>query len=123
VDNDGDTDVLIANNAGPARLLLNQVGQDAAWIGFQLVAGRTLDVYGAAVILETGGRRVLRRAGADGSYASSSDPRLVIGLGDVPPARLAATVTWPDGAEERFEGLETGTYHRLVRGRGTAAGE
>ena len=123
VDNDGDTDVLIANNAGPARLLVNQVGQDAAWIGFQLADGRALDAYGAAVIVETGGRRVLRRAGADGSYASSSDPRLVVGLGTAPPARLAATVIWPDGAQERFEGLETGTYHRLVRGRGTAAGE
>lgn len=123
VDNDGDTDVLIANNAGPARLLVNEVGQNAAWIGFQLVEGPVLDVYGAAVILEAGGRRILRRAGADGSYASSSDPRLVIGLGKAPADRLAATVIWPDGGQERFEGLATGAYHRLVRGRGTGAGD
>ena len=35
VDNDGDTDVLITNNSGPARLLLNLTGQDSGWIGLR----------------------------------------------------------------------------------------
>ena len=36
VDNDGDTDVLIVNNDGPARLLLNEVGSRAHWLGLRL---------------------------------------------------------------------------------------
>jgi enediyne biosynthesis protein E4 len=37
LDNDGDTDVIVFNNNGPARLLLNQVGNGRAWIGLRLV--------------------------------------------------------------------------------------
>ena len=33
VDNDGDTDVLVLNNNGPARLLVNQAGNGGHWIG------------------------------------------------------------------------------------------
>ena len=33
VDNDGDVDVVVVNNSGPARLLLNQVGQERSWVG------------------------------------------------------------------------------------------
>lgn len=37
VDNDGDVDVLVTNNAGPVQLLINLVGQDRAWIGLRAV--------------------------------------------------------------------------------------
>ena len=37
VDNDGDTDVLVVNNSGPARLLLNQVGSRRHWLGLRLL--------------------------------------------------------------------------------------
>ena len=36
-DNDGDTDVVITNNSGPARLLINMVGSKNAWLGVRLV--------------------------------------------------------------------------------------
>src|SRR5204863_2790348 len=36
VDNDGHTDVLVTNNNGPARLLLNQVGNRNHWLGLRL---------------------------------------------------------------------------------------
>ncbi len=38
VDNDGDLDVLVLNNNGPARLLRNRVGNAAAWLGLGLEA-------------------------------------------------------------------------------------
>src|SRR5688572_31769284 len=37
VDNDGDTDVLIANLNGPVRLLLNGIGNRSHWTGLRLV--------------------------------------------------------------------------------------
>ena len=123
VDNDGDTDVLIANNAGPARLLINEVGQDADWIGFRLADGGGRDLYGASLVLDVGDRRVLRRAGSDGSYASSSDPRLLVGLGERGEAPLTAHVVWPDGARERFDRLRPGAYHDLLRGQGKPDGD
>ena len=36
VDNDGDTDIVIGNNAGPVNLLLNQVGATRPWLGLRL---------------------------------------------------------------------------------------
>ena len=35
VDNDGDTDVLVANGAGPVRLLINEAGASKAWTGLR----------------------------------------------------------------------------------------
>ncbi|HXI74652.1 MAG TPA: VCBS repeat-containing protein, partial [Pyrinomonadaceae bacterium] len=41
IDNDGDVDVLITNNNGPARLLLNQVGNRNHWLGLRLIDNKT----------------------------------------------------------------------------------
>ena len=52
---------------------------------------------GAPVALEAGGRTQRRFVKGGGSYLSSSDRRLVFGLGETDRIdRL--TVTWPDGA-------------------------
>ena len=48
VDNDGDTDVLVTNDDGPARLLVNQVGNDRPWLGLRLLDRTAADALGAA---------------------------------------------------------------------------
>ncbi|MEL7060591.1 MAG: FG-GAP-like repeat-containing protein [Acidobacteriota bacterium] len=113
VDNDGDVDVLIANNGGRARLLLNRVGQDRSWIGLDLRRRDGGVAIGAVVqrVAETD-RRVFRVA-RDGSYASSSDPRVLVGLGDE-ELPVTIEVRWPDGSRERFSDLAPRRYHRLV---------
>ncbi len=116
LDQDGDPDVVIANNAGPARVLVNQVGSTSGWIGFRLVlADGRRDAYGARVVVEAD-RPLWRRVRADGSYASSNDPRVLAGLGEAPPKPVTVTVIWPDGAEERFADLAPGRYHVLRQG-------
>src|SRR5215470_2458804 len=37
IDNDGDTDVIVANNNGPLRLLINNVGNRKHWVGLRIV--------------------------------------------------------------------------------------
>ena len=39
LDNDGDMDVVVSNNGGPVRLLLNNVGNRNRWLGLRLVGG------------------------------------------------------------------------------------
>ena len=117
LDNDGDTDVIVMNNNGPARLLINDKGQDQPWIGFRVVEeGR--DALGARVGLRRSGAPVLWRwVRVDGSYASASDPRVLFGLGG--GAKIERVeVRWSDGARETFEATEIGRYHRLRRGEG-----
>jgi hypothetical protein len=83
VDNDGDVDVLVANNSGPARLLVNRVGQSRHWLGLSLVEGGTLRAAaGGAGEVRQGGRRLVRHARTVGSYLSANDPRILFGLGD-----------------------------------------
>ena len=121
VDNDGDTDVLVANAAGRAELLINQVGQRRDWLGLRLVGGgaASRDAVGARVAV-TGSDGVTRRrrARADGSYASAHDPRVLIGLGDETAEALAVQVTWPDGRTETWPAAPVGRYSTLVEGEG-----
>lgn len=116
LDNDGDVDIVVNNNHGPVRLLLNDVGQDRHWLGLRIVdgpAGGEFDVVGATVQLARPGQPVAhRRCATDGSYLSSSDPRIVFGLGDS-PATGTVRVRWPDGDEEEWENLAAGQYHLL----------
>ncbi len=110
VDNDGDSDVLLANNAGPARLLINQRGQDAAWLGVRLLAGSGSDALGARVtVARAAGTDLERRVQVDGSYASSSDPRVLVGLGREPTVDRLELV-WPDGRRRRWIDPELGRY-------------
>ncbi|MBS0264266.1 MAG: CRTAC1 family protein [Planctomycetes bacterium] len=123
LDNDGAADLLISNNHGPLRLLLNDVGRKEHWIGLRLVAGTTdhrVDALGAIATVEIDGQQPLRRrCAADGSYLSSSDPRVLFGLG--PADRVSRVrVRWPDGLTETWTGLEINRYHELVRGSGAA---
>ncbi len=130
LDNDGDPDLVISNNAGPARVLLNQRRPGRDWIGLRLVdaAGDdgqgTVDVYGARARLTGGGG--WRRVHTDGSYVAARDPRLLFPLpGDGDPAEQGAVrgveVRWPDGTSEEVQ-VEIGRYNVLKRGDGTRDG-
>jgi hypothetical protein len=116
VDNDGDTDVLIVNSNAPVRLLLNQAGTGTPWLGLRIVgAGR--DMLGAEVVVRREGAPLLwRRVHADGSYASASDPRVLVGTGAA--AVTAVEVRWPDGTVEEWSEVEAGRYQTLVQGEG-----
>lgn len=124
LDDDGDTDLLVTANDGPARLLVNRRGQERSWIGLRLLGGEGgRDMLGAQVRLELGaGKQACRRVRTDGSYQSAHDPRVLFGLGDrLDPVDV--TVTWPDGAVEAWEALTPQSYHRLIQGQGKPAGE
>ena len=118
VDNDGDVDVLVGNDAGPARLLINEVGNRNHWLGLRLVGAGGRDMLGARVVVERPGAAALwRRARSDGSYASANDPRVLVGLGDS-EAAPAVTVHWPDGKAEAWPAVAVDGWHTLEQGTG-----
>jgi len=122
VDNDGDTDVLVNDSNGPARLLVNRRGSAAPWLGLRLVDRRGRDAIGAVVeVLRSGAPALLRRSDTGGSFASASDPRVLAGLGGG-GAVTAVRVRWPGGAEEEFEPPPLRRYSTLVEGEGRAGG-
>jgi enediyne biosynthesis protein E4 len=116
VDNDGDVDVLVANNNGAPRLLLNQIGSRNHWVGLRLVGQGGRDMLGARVgIVLEDGRTLWRRARSDGSYASANDPRVLVGLGKA--TRVARVrVTWPHGTTEEWSVPAIDRYTTLREG-------
>jgi hypothetical protein len=122
VDNDGDTDVLLENCNGRARLLINTVGNANHWIGLRLVAGTPpRDQIGAWVgVHRKGNPTIWRRVRTDGGFASANDPRLLVGLGsDTAVDRVE--VHWPDGSVEEWTGVAVDRYTTLSKGTGSKA--
>src|SRR5688572_3713217 len=120
IDNDGDSDVVIGNDAGPLQLLVNGTGNRNHWIGLRLLsADGKRDMLGARVsIVTSSGSTLHRRARSDGSYASANDPRVLAGLGST-AGDVRVRVTWPDGRVEEFGPLAADRWS-VVR-QGTAA--
>jgi len=112
VDNDGDTDIVVSNNNGPARLLLNRAGDGKLSLRLQfLTPGARVALLGLGV---EPGRRT--RARSDGSYLSASELSVVLGVEDVTPREVE--VLWPSGQRERFSGLDPGEPVLLLEGEG-----
>jgi hypothetical protein len=101
-DNDGDLDLLVTNNGGPAELLRNDGGNRSHWLQLSLVGKPpNTQALGARVTVRTGAlvqRRTLRTGS---SYLSQSMTRLHFGLGS--HARIdSVEVRWPDGSVTRL---------------------
>jgi hypothetical protein len=115
IDNDGDTDVVVSNGGGPARLLVNTVGARQHWIGLRLAGPAAL---GARVtVVRQDGRTLTRRAHTDGSYGSASDPRVLVGLGES-PAPVTVRVRWPNGRTREWREVPAGRYTTLSEDAG-----
>lgn len=129
LDNDGDIDIVVTNNDGPAWLLLSQAIRPGAgtppdrhWIEIALraPAGNRFG-FGARVGIERMGQPTLwRRARTDGSYLTANDARVHVGLG-AQPSISRVVVEWPDGQAESFTGVTPDRITTLTRGTGVAA--
>jgi hypothetical protein len=116
IDNDGDTDVLVTNNNGPVRLLLNQLGNRNHWLGLRLVGKNGRDMLGARAEIVIDKNHVLtRRTRTDGSYLSANDPRIVVGLGSVNRVE-SIRVQWPGGNVEEWKTPLVDRYITLKEG-------
>lgn len=117
LDNDGDPDLVVTNNDGPVQVFQN-MSPTRNWVGIIPVIGNNPHPQvGTKVSVQVGDRKLVRVSRRDGSYLSSSDPRLLFGLGS--DAKIGHIwVTWPDGSKEKFPSLQPNRYHPLKKGRG-----
>jgi enediyne biosynthesis protein E4 len=83
VNNDGGVDILVTNNNGPARLLLNTVPGRGHWLIVHVEGTRTnRSGYGSVVeLVRKDGTSLKRWVRGDGSYLAANDPRVHFGLG------------------------------------------
>ncbi|HEV7745117.1 MAG TPA: CRTAC1 family protein [Pyrinomonadaceae bacterium] len=115
-DNDGDLDVLIANNGEAPALLRNDGGNRNNWIGLELVGKQSNPAgTGAVIRWQAGTLKRSRLKTAGGSYLASHDPREILGLGR--SARVDyVEVRWPSGKVDTIKNPPINHYLKVVEG-------
>jgi len=101
LDNDGDLDLVVTENHGPARVFRNDLARTAHALRVKLV-GTTAnrDAIGARVdVTRADGSKAWAMVKTGSSYLSQSELPLTFGLGAATTVR-DVTVTWPNGAKE-----------------------
>jgi hypothetical protein len=117
-DRDGDLDILISTNGGPACLLRNDGGNRNHWLTLRLVGTRSnRDAIGAVVRLESASGRQMQTVHSGSSYCSQSDLALTFGLAQ-DPAATAIEITWPSGTKERVARLAANQFVTIREGAG-----
>jgi enediyne biosynthesis protein E4 len=123
INNDGAIDIVVANNNGPARLLLNQTHSlnRNHWLLVRLEAanGNRFGI-GAKIEVHQRGRKLLRRVHTDSSYLSANDVRVHFGLGE-DPSIVKLTVYWPTGEAEVWNTIQTDRIITIRQGTGVGA--
>jgi hypothetical protein len=109
-DGDGDVDVLITTNRGPALLYRNDVTNGNRSIRFRLVGTKSnRDAIGATVHVFTPEGTQSRMVKSGSSYLSQSELAVTFGVGRR-DAIDRVVIEWPSGRVEEFKGLRVGAY-------------
>ena len=120
INNDGAVDIVVTNNNGPVRLLLNQNQSFNRnhWllVSLQATQGNRFAI-GAKVEIHQRGRKLLRRAHTDSSYLSASDVRVHFGLGEDPNIETLL-VHWPSGEKQGWNKLQADRINHIRQGTG-----
>jgi hypothetical protein len=123
-DNDGDLDLLLTTNNGPARLLRNDNGNQNDMLRIKTVGTRSnRDGIGARLTLTTNkGVREFAMVKSGSSYLSQSELPVTFGLGKPESARLAnLEVLWPSGKKDIIRDLEPNQTITVQEGSGVIA--
>jgi hypothetical protein len=118
--NNGASDLLISVNDAAPVLLRNNVGSRNHWLGVQLVGKKAnRDAVGARVTYKAGELQRNRMKVGGGSFLSSHDPRLILGIGSETKMDWVE-VKWPGPSNlvERFAELPIDRYVTLTEGSG-----
>jgi hypothetical protein len=119
-DNDGALDILISNNDGSPILLKNNAAHGQHWLGVRLIGRKSnIDAVGARLTYQSGDLKRERMKVGGGSFLSSHDPRMVLGIG--PRHNIDwLEIKWPapSGKVERFTNLPIDRYITIVEGSG-----
>ena len=118
LDDDGDIDVVVNNVHAPPDVFRTESHNANRWITLKL-AGTTSNrsAIGARVRVVAADLTLVDEVRGGGSYLSQNDLRVHFGLGSHAGA-VRVEVRWPNGKDERFEGVATGRIVTLTEGTG-----
>ena len=96
-DHDGDLDILMTTNGGPAALFRNDGGNQNNWLHVRAALG-------AVVRLESAGGKQWQMIRSGSSYCSQSD--MVAAFGLAKDATASVDIEWPDGKKKRLTNVK-----------------
>ncbi|MGH9647802.1 MAG: ASPIC/UnbV domain-containing protein, partial [Bryobacteraceae bacterium] len=109
-DRDGDLDVLIATNNGPAHLYRNDGGNANHWLNVKLEGTRcNRDGIGAVVRVTSAQGTQWQAVHSGSSFCSASDLALTFGLGRDKKA-TSVEVQWPAGTTQILKDVPAGQH-------------
>ena len=118
-DGDGDLDILVTTNNGPAHLLRNDGGNRNNWLRVAAIGGPSnRDAIGARVQVFVDGKPAawaLVKTGS--SYCSQSELPLTFGLGRATKVS-GVKITWPDGRVDDVAATDANQTVTIQEGRG-----
>jgi hypothetical protein len=117
-DRDGDVDLLMTTNNGPAVLFRNDQKTGNRSLRFRLTGTTSnRDAIGATVRIFHGGTSQSRTVRSGSSYLSQSELPVTFGVGK--RDRVDRVVlTWPNGRTEEFKDVSAGKAYDCVEGKG-----
>ena len=114
LDNDGDTDLVVCNLNGHAKVLRNDGGNRNNWltVSVKRANGRS-DAIGARVTAHVGSMRQIEDVVAVKGYLSQSDVRVHFGIGRAPKVDLLE-IRWPGGRVQQFRSVKANQFMKVV---------
>ena len=105
-DHDGDLDILISTNNGPAHLYRNDGGNKNNWLQVRLEGVKSnRSAIGAVVRIESDSGKQWQMVHSGSSYCSQSDLALTFGLGTDTSVK-SIQIEWPSGSKQKLENIK-----------------
>jgi len=118
LDRDGDLDLVVTANHGPAAVFRNDGGNRNRWLAVRTEGTRSnRDGIGALIRIESASGKQWTMVRSGSSYCSASDLTATFGLG-TDPTVTALTVEWPSGATDRAANVPANQLVTLREGQG-----
>ncbi|HKF42419.1 MAG TPA: CRTAC1 family protein [Thermoanaerobaculia bacterium] len=119
LDGDGDLDIVVVENGGPARIYRNRTDAPRQSVRVRLIGtGKSnRDAVGARATALIAGRTLSLQVTGGSSYLSAPEKTLTFGLGDARKIDKLE-IRWPDGAAESFEDIQGGSRLTIEEGKG-----
>jgi len=125
-DNDGDLDLLITANNGPARLLRNDNGNQNDMLRVKTVGTRSnRDGIGAKVTVRSNtGARLFAMVKTGSSYLSQSELPLTFGLGKPEAGKtVSLEIVWPSGQKDKIPDVKPNQFITVKEGKGISSAQ
>jgi len=117
LDNDGDLDLLLMTNSGPAYLFRNELGADRRFLRLKLTGVKSnRSAIGATVRVRTGDTWQRRDVTGGASYASQSEMPVTFGLGTQDRAE-EIEILWPSGLKQSLRNVPANQILEITEGK------